>query len=216
MTPNRGRLVCHLTAMLIGLCGLSASGCYVPGGGWTMRTGVDLRRHRKPSAFVELVDTRWDEYNRIAEINSMTITTTSAATVTPGSAPVPTEEFPVPPASGLRMMQDASTPPQSGNNASATSAPTVREPEFPGTSTDESPTGDEPTRLPGADDQSEQAPQPRDAPTARRSALDDRCMPASASVGGPGDPSAAGSRAKAASAKALRRPIASRLFSRPQ
>src|SRR5262245_10408402 len=50
---------------------LAASGCFVPGGGWTMRGGIDLRRHRKPSAFVELVDTRWDEYNRIAEINMM-------------------------------------------------------------------------------------------------------------------------------------------------
>ena len=47
------------------------SGCYIPGGGWTMRTGLDVRRYRKPSAFLELVDTRWDEYNRVAELNLM-------------------------------------------------------------------------------------------------------------------------------------------------
>ncbi len=35
-----------------------------------MRTGVDVRRCMKPAVFVELVDTRWDEYNRVAEINS--------------------------------------------------------------------------------------------------------------------------------------------------
>lgn len=52
-----------------GFACLAASGCFVPGGGWTMRGGIDLRRSRKPSAFVELVDTRWDEYNRVAEMN---------------------------------------------------------------------------------------------------------------------------------------------------
>ena len=181
-----------------------------------MRTGVDLRRPRKPSAFVELVDTRWDEYNRIAEINSMTVSTTAPAAFTPGSAPGPTEEFPVPPASGLRMMQDSSVPSQTEGNASPTSAPTAREPEFPGTSTGDNPTGDEPIRLPGADDAPLEAPQLRDAPTARRSALDDPPITALATAGGPRDQAAAGSRVQAASAKLSRRPMASRLFSRPQ
>src|SRR5262245_25913949 len=51
------------------LSSLLASGCYVPGGGWTMRTGLDTRRRHKPSVFVELVDTRWDEFNRVATMN---------------------------------------------------------------------------------------------------------------------------------------------------
>jgi len=50
------------------LC-LASAGCYVPGGGWTARAGLDTRRPHKPSAFVEVVDTRWDEYNRIATMN---------------------------------------------------------------------------------------------------------------------------------------------------
>jgi len=52
-----------------GFVSLAISGCFVPGGGWTMRGGLDMRRSRKPSVFVELVDTRWDEYNRVAEMN---------------------------------------------------------------------------------------------------------------------------------------------------
>jgi len=51
------------------LSSLLASGCYVPGGGWTMRTGLDTRRRHKPSVFVELVDSRWDEFNRVATMN---------------------------------------------------------------------------------------------------------------------------------------------------
>src|SRR5258708_19219231 len=34
-----------------------------------MRTGLDVRRHRNPSVFLELVDTGWDEYNRVATMN---------------------------------------------------------------------------------------------------------------------------------------------------
>jgi hypothetical protein len=34
-----------------------------------MRTGLDTRRRHKPSVFVELVDTRWDEFNRVATMN---------------------------------------------------------------------------------------------------------------------------------------------------
>jgi hypothetical protein len=51
------------------MASLIASGCYVPGGGWTMRTGLDTRRRHKPSVFVELVDSRWDEFNRVATMN---------------------------------------------------------------------------------------------------------------------------------------------------
>jgi hypothetical protein len=66
MTPVIVRTGSRLVAML--LC-LTVAGCYIPGGGWTMRTGLDVRRHRKPSVFLELVDTRWDEYNRVATMN---------------------------------------------------------------------------------------------------------------------------------------------------
>ena len=47
------------------------AGCYVPNGGWTLRSGVDCRTHRKPAMFLEMVDTRWDEWNRVAQINAM-------------------------------------------------------------------------------------------------------------------------------------------------
>lgn len=66
MTPALVRLAARLGVVLF--C-LAAAGCFVPGGGWTMRGGLDFRRRHKPSAFVELVDTRWDEFNRIAEMN---------------------------------------------------------------------------------------------------------------------------------------------------
>jgi len=52
-----------------------------------MRTGFDVRRHRKPSVFVELVDTRWDEYNRVAEMNLIGTMVDPRAVVTPGSFP---------------------------------------------------------------------------------------------------------------------------------
>jgi hypothetical protein len=85
---------------------LAASGCFVPGGGWTMRGGIDLRRHRKPSAFVELVDTRWDEYNRVAEINMMNSMGDSQGVAAPtgyGAPLTPTNgmTLPGPPTSGI-------------------------------------------------------------------------------------------------------------------
>ena len=49
-------------------CGIG--GCYIPNGGWTLRSGIDLRTHKKPACFTELVDTRWDEWNRVAQMNS--------------------------------------------------------------------------------------------------------------------------------------------------
>jgi hypothetical protein len=47
------------------------SGCYIPGSGWTLRSGIDLRTHRKPAVFAEMVDSRWDEWNRVAQMNAM-------------------------------------------------------------------------------------------------------------------------------------------------
>jgi hypothetical protein len=43
---------------------LAAAGCFIPGGGWTMRAGVDWRSLKKPGVYMELVDTRWDENHR--------------------------------------------------------------------------------------------------------------------------------------------------------
>jgi hypothetical protein len=54
-------------ALSLGACALS--GCYIPGSGWTLRTGLDARTARKPALFVEMVDTRWDEWNRVAQCN---------------------------------------------------------------------------------------------------------------------------------------------------
>ena len=53
-------------AGLSALLALSLAGCYIPGGGWTLRTGADFRTRYKPGVFLEMVDTRWDEYNRVA------------------------------------------------------------------------------------------------------------------------------------------------------
>jgi hypothetical protein len=47
------------------------AGCYVHNGGWTLRSGFDCRTHRKPAVFLEMVDTRWDEWNRVAQINAL-------------------------------------------------------------------------------------------------------------------------------------------------
>jgi len=221
MTPNRGRIACHMTALLISL---TASGCFVPGGGWTMRTGIDLRRCRKPSAFVELVDTRWDEFNRIAEINSMAASTPSPAVIGPGAGPSLMEGVPVPPASDPRIMPDSSRPSLPAVDGSQTSTPPDLQ--FPDNSLGNSPgnaTGDnatggdptegEPSRLPPADDGPAATPA-RDAPTARRSALDGPPTAASAPGDAVTDLSAAPSSAPAT--RRSRRPMASRLFSRPQ
>lgn len=61
----------RLTAtMLLASLACGLGGCYIPNGGWTLRSGLDLRTMKKPSCFTELVDTRWDEYNRVAQANS--------------------------------------------------------------------------------------------------------------------------------------------------
>lgn len=52
-------------------CLFGLSGCFVPEGGWTLRSGLDWRTHAKPGVYVEMVDTRWDEWNRVAVMNSM-------------------------------------------------------------------------------------------------------------------------------------------------
>jgi len=59
-----------ISRVLLASLALGIGGCYIPNGGWTLRSGVDLRTHKKPSVFTELVDTRWDEWNRVAQMNS--------------------------------------------------------------------------------------------------------------------------------------------------
>jgi len=204
MTPNRGRMLCHLTALIVSVL---TSGCFVPGGGWTMRTGVDWRRHGKPAAFVELVDTRWDEYNRIAEINTFTATSTvSPAGFAPMSGPHLMEGISVPPASEARPEASTSNPPEA---------------RFPGNSSRVNVPQDEPGRMPGASDEPAQTPIPRNSPTARRTALEGPTADPSADDSSANEESAEGVTATAASvaapaAKPARRPMASRLFSRPR
>lgn len=91
-----------LLAMTLGV----TAGCYVPGGGWTLRTGVDWRTHAKPGAYLELVDTRWDEWNRVAQMNAMmgeaypVVSEPNAAPASsaPPAQTPPQEPYPVPPA----------------------------------------------------------------------------------------------------------------------
>jgi hypothetical protein len=199
MAPNRGRLICHSTALIVSLL---ASGCFVPGGGWTMRTGLDWRRHGKPAAFVELVDTRWDEYNRVAEINSFPASpAVSPAGFAPMSGPHLMEGISVPPASDARPEPSTSNPPEA---------------RFPGTSSGISPPQDEPTRLPEDSETPTQAPMQRNAPTAQRTALEGPAVDSSANDELAADVTAASASVPAPAAKPARRPMASRLFSRPR
>jgi hypothetical protein len=211
MTPNRGRIICHLTVLLVSL---PALGCYIPGGGWTMRTGVDLRRHKKPSAFVELVDTRWDEYNRIAEINTMMALTPPPAAPVPGGGPGLMEGIPVPPASGLKFGPDSrpSSSPVADGSPESSSPP---DPRFPDDLNGDDTTADEPSRLPGAPEGPADAPADRDPPTARRAPPDGLPFDNSATDNVTKDPAVAPASAKT-ELRPSRRPMASRLFARPQ
>lgn len=64
------------------------SGCYVPGGGWTLRSGLDTRTCRKPALYMEMVDTRWDEWSRVAQMNSMPAQYYPPPGVHPGDGPL--------------------------------------------------------------------------------------------------------------------------------
>ena len=89
----RNRLFIVLRLALVPVC-LAASGCFVPNGGWTMRTGVDLRRMWKPSVFVEMVDTKWDEYNRVEELNTSCGYAHQGVVFEPSSPPIETAPIP--------------------------------------------------------------------------------------------------------------------------
>jgi len=120
------RIAARLAALAV--C-LAASGCFVPGGGWTMRTGLDVRRYRKPSVFVELVDTRWDEYNRIAEMNLTGFD--PRAVVTPSAPPGPGFSNGLP-----AMPVDPGTAPEGTNGAPPAARPLGEPNPLPGAPVD--------------------------------------------------------------------------------
>lgn len=74
-------------AAILAGTGLLLAGCYVPNGGWTLRAGFDRRTDRKPACFVEMVDTRWDEWNRISQLNAMQAVCEPAGNYGPPSPP---------------------------------------------------------------------------------------------------------------------------------
>jgi hypothetical protein len=115
-----------------------------------MRTGLDVRRYRKPSAFLELVDTRWDEYNRVAELNLMGGPIDPRAVVTPWCPPNGGTMVLPPGIQGAPSAMPSNTPPN-------------------GTSEE---TGQEPNPLPGAPVET-LPPPPGVGPTARRPQGDD-------------------------------------------
>jgi hypothetical protein len=131
----------------------ASSGCYIPGGGWTMRTGLDVRRYHKPSAFLELVDTRWDEYNRVAEMNLLGGPIDPRAVVTPWCPPN---------GGGMGL------PP--GMNGAPSLAPMTTPPNGAGETN-----GQEPNPLPGAPVET-LPPPPGVGPTAQRPQGDDNLM----------------------------------------
>ena len=140
------------------------SGCYIPGGGWTLRTGVDVRTLAKPAAFVEMVDTRWDEWNRVAIKNATARHARGGSEVITVSTPVLTPANPPPerltpePNPYDREMPDSL---RSDDDKSGSNIPNGVPPRTNG--------GQEPTQAPGAPDTAPPAPErPRDAgPSAR-------------------------------------------------
>ncbi len=213
MTPNRARTLWCLAAWSV--C-LWAAGCYTPGGGWTMRAGIDVRILKKPAAFVEMVDTRWDESNRIAEYNMKhgEYFVTSPAVQSPVSTPV----------TGPHLMEGVPVPATSDPGA-GTPVPNPTQPTFPGNSgpgnsgsdnagnpsADNSAgnatgnsTADEPGRMPAATDSPAKSPLPGLGPVSSRDSLDG---------------SSTGTTQTSATVPANnppRRPMASRLFARPR
>ena len=180
-----------------------------------MRTGVDLRRPRKPAAFVELVDTRWDEFNRIAEINTLQVSAAAPSQAAPAAFP---------PVAGPRLMEGTPLPPapdprnEPESSRAYQPGPIGPPPEtrFPGNPNGENPSGAEPSRMPGGADVPVQSPLPRNAPLSRRSSVDDSQTAATATGTVTTDSTSAASQWQAADSRSSRRPMASRLFSRPQ
>jgi len=210
---------------------VATSGCYVPGGGWTMRTGLDTRRRHKPSVFVELVDTRWDEFNRVATMNLDSPVMEVNGIVVPNGQPNGPSGFALPAVNGQPggMAPGAPPVPPSGEPSPLPGSPTEALPPPPPLPTTEAPTaqrgpggvstGDPATSdeasLRTAGDDSFDEGDDDDEDLARRNSnwfqrvsgrLSARCRKTSASD----------ARSTADGDNAAVRPSASRLFSRPR
>jgi hypothetical protein len=214
------------------LSSVLASGCYVPGGGWTMRTGLDTRRRHKPSVFVELVDTRWDEYNRVATMNLDSPVMEVNGIVVPNGQPNGQSGFTLPAVNGLPggMVPAAPPVPSSGepNPLSGTPAESLPPPPpLPSTdgptaqrgpgavSTGDFPANDEASLRAAGDDDSFDDSADDGEDLARRNSnwfqrvsgrLSTKCRKAPAND----------AHSTADGDKAALRPSASRLFSRPR
>jgi hypothetical protein len=172
-----------------------------------MRGGIDLRRHRKPSAFVELVDTRWDEYNRVAEINMMNSMGDSHGVVAPSGygAPLTTGEpsqLPGAPAESLPPpppLPSADSP----NAQSSLSGPQM------GPTAD----SDESLRAQGVDEFDDAADADEELARSKTNWVQRVAGRVKARTA---RPTATATRAAAESEKPAQRPGASRLFSRPR
>jgi hypothetical protein len=219
---------------------LSTAGCFVPGGGWTMRTGLDMRRPRKPSAFVELVDTRWDEYNRVATMNldlattrrgrrmdmewpgAVMVSTPPAANGVPAGNGLPPGMVPEPPPAPSNGGHGLSEPhPLPGNSIEPFAPPpppplpTTDGPTAGRQSSGCAPAGDRSALGHSGDDDFEEASDDDEELASRRNTRFQRvsgCRPVKAGAGG----TAASAGDTGSGGKPLLRPSASRLFSRPQ
>lgn len=113
----------NLATMLTGIGMITGSaGCYVPGGGWTLRSGIDWRIGHKPAAFVEMVDTKWDEWNRVSQMNMFGAPAMTPTVIEPIPSVLPPTEPTLAPASG------SSKP---GNSGDAPASPALREANTP-------------------------------------------------------------------------------------
>jgi hypothetical protein len=154
MTRAIARTGLYLAAAMASLV---ASGCYVPGGGWTMRTGLDTRRRHKPSVFLELVDTRWDEYNRMATMNLDSPPVEVNGIVEPGGQPNGPSGITLPAVNGP-MVPDAPPVPSNGEPNPLLGTPAEMLPPPPPLPSADGPTarhgteGACPTNSPAADD----------------------------------------------------------------
>jgi hypothetical protein len=120
----------NLTATLLGIGLITGSaGCYVPGGGWTLRSGIDWRTGHKPAAFVELVDTKWDEWNRVSQMNMFGAPLPPTAVIEPIPATIPGSEPILAPAAATSNSSPNNNRPSSQSDSPP--GPTQREAEAP-------------------------------------------------------------------------------------
>ncbi|TWU13811.1 hypothetical protein CA54_26460 [Symmachiella macrocystis] len=110
MTPSR---ILKLLGLLIVLAPCAGCCCH-PKKGITLRGGLDFRECKKPSGFVELVETGWDERRRVQDLRWLE-NTDYAESTTPS---VPTSSSPTKPAQSYSQptttIPKVNQPPQSG------------------------------------------------------------------------------------------------------